>query len=78
MSSVNLRPEQARSEQVVDGFKKHKLAVSALRRVHELLQEFERDRAIDRRLALIGLAIVLALIGVSIWLLPSGSGVTLP
>ena len=54
-----------RSEAVVEDYKKRKLAGSALRRIHEIIQGFERDRAADVRMARIGIAIIVAILGVA-------------
>jgi hypothetical protein len=54
-----------RSELVVEDYKKHKLARSALRRIHEIINGFEQDRAADLRMARIGISIVLVLLGVA-------------
>ena len=70
--------ESSRSEQVVEGYKKHKLAASAFSRINELIQSFERDRVTDRRLALIGLLGILLLIGVWSYFLLSGDKLILP
>jgi hypothetical protein len=61
--------DTSRSEQVIEDYKKHKLAGSALRRIHELIRGFEEDRAFDLRLAQFGMVIILGLIGVSACLL---------
>jgi len=60
-----------RSEQVIEDYKKHKLAGSALRRIHDLIRGFEDGRELDLRLAQFGLAIILGLLGVSAYLLLS-------
>jgi len=52
----------SRSEQVIAAYKRHKLAVSALRHIRQLLQEFEQQRCLDRRLAWCGVAIIVALL----------------
>ena len=59
----------SRSEQVIEGYKKHKLAASALACIHELIQSFERECVIDRRLAVIGLLGILVLVGISAYFL---------
>ncbi len=59
--------EKSRSEQVVEACKRHKLARSALRRIHDLIRDFDSARAADRRLARIGLALLLLVI-VLAWL----------
>ncbi len=51
--------EKSRSEQVVEAYKRHKLARSALRRIHDLIRDFDSARAADRRLAWVGLALLL-------------------
>ena len=54
-----------RSEAVVEDYKKHKLASSALRRIHEIIHGFEHDRAADVHMARIGVFIILAILGVA-------------
>ncbi len=53
-----------RSEEVVESFKQRKLAQSAFRRIHDLLEGFEQERIVDRKLARAGLLAILLLIGV--------------
>jgi hypothetical protein len=55
----------SRSEQVIEDYKKHKFASSALRRIHDLIRGFEEGRALDLRLAQFGMVIILGLLGVS-------------
>ncbi|MDH3634849.1 MAG: hypothetical protein OES20_09100 [Gammaproteobacteria bacterium] len=57
--------EASRSEQVIAGYKKHKFAVSALRRFRDLIQDLEEEPASNLRLAAIGLPIILLLIGIA-------------
>jgi hypothetical protein len=59
----------SRSELVLEGYRKHKLARSALRRVQNLIRGFDEDRELDLRLARFGLVVVLPLISVSFFLL---------
>ena len=66
-----------RSEEVVKSFKQRKLALSAMRRIHELLEGFEQERAIDKRLAGVGLLVILLLIGISLFFFMSAHSVTL-
>jgi hypothetical protein len=61
--------DTSRSEQVVEDYKKHKLAGCALHRINDLIRGFEAERAIDLRLAQFGSILVLALIGVSAYFL---------
>ena len=68
--------QSQRSEEVIAGYKKHKLAHSALRRIHQLLKEFEQERALDRKLAGIGLAFIAIVVAASLfWLSSAGSTV---
>jgi len=66
-----------RSEEVVEGYKQRKLALSAMRRIHALIQSFEQERATDKRLAGAGLLAILLLLGVSLYFFMSGNSVTL-
>ena len=72
-----MSPTPTRSEKVVESFKQRKLALSAMRRIHELIQSFEQERATDKRLAGAGLLVILLLIGVSLYFFMSGDSVTL-
>ena len=51
-----------RSEQVISAYKRHKLSHNALYRIRQLLQQFEREREFDRRVARYGVAIILAVL----------------
>ncbi len=72
-----MNPDSPRSEQVVEDYKRHKLAHSALHRVHAILQGFERDRLVDARLARIGIALMVLLMGVALYFLFSAETITL-
>lgn len=50
--------ETSRSEQVIEDYKKRKIAASALRRIHEIVQGFEQQRVEDRRLAWFGVVTI--------------------
>jgi hypothetical protein len=69
--------DPSRSEQVIADFKRRKLARSALCRIQQLIHEFEEGRACDRRLARIGVIVVLLLVSVSLYLLFSSDSITL-
>ncbi len=58
-----MNSDSSRSEKVVEDYKRHKLARSALHRIHELIQGFERDRRTDARLAGFGLLLLLVIVG---------------
>ncbi len=70
--------QPTRSEQVIEAYKRHKLARSALRRIHDLLHAFDAGRAADRRLAWIGLAALLLAIALAWFVYGSSERVTLP
>jgi hypothetical protein len=69
--------DTSRSEQVIEDYKRHKLARSALRHIQDLIRGFEQGRALDQRLARFGLIIILALIGTSIYFLLGADKLTL-
>ncbi len=69
--------DNSRSEAVVDAYKRDKVARSALRRIQVLLAEFDRSRAEDARLAVVGTVLILALIGVALYFFLSGDQITL-
>ena len=66
-----------RSEQVIENYKKRKLAVNAMRRIHDLIEGFERDRVIDRRIARYGLLVLALVVGVSLYFFFTGDSITL-
>jgi len=69
--------DTSRSEQVVDDYKKHKLARSALRKIHDLILGYEQDRLADARLARIGIVILLVLIATAVYFFFATESVTL-
>ncbi len=69
--------DSPRSEAVVDAYKKHKLARSALRQIRCLIDEFDESRAADARLARAGILFILVLIGAAIYFFLSGDRITL-
>jgi len=48
-----------------------------MRRIHELIESFEQERATDKRFAGAGLLAILLLLGVSLYFFMSGDSVTL-
>jgi hypothetical protein len=72
-----MNPEPGRSEQVVADYRQRKLGHSALRRIHELIEGFERERAFDWTAARIGLLALVVLLSVSLYFLLSGERITL-
>ena len=66
--------QSSRSEEVIEDYKKHKVARSALRHIHELLHSFEQDSLFDKKAARIGLVLLVAVLAVSyFWLSGSDS-----
>ena len=61
--------DTSRSAQVIEDYKRHKLASCALRRINDLIRGFEAERTIDRRLAQLGFILVLGLIAASAYFL---------
>jgi len=69
--------DTSRSAQVIEDYKKHKLASCALHRINDLLRVFEAQREVDQRLAQFGSILVLALIGASVYFLLNTGRLTL-
>jgi len=69
--------DTSRSAQVIEDYKRHKLASCALHRINDLIRGFEAERTIDRRLAQFGSILVLALIGASVYFLLNTGRLTL-
>ena len=61
--------QSSRSDEVIEDYKKHKLARSALRHIQELLHSFEQERIQDRKFALIGIGLMVAVIGLAYFFL---------
>lgn len=70
-----MTPDSERSEQVIESYKRRKLAASAIRRIHEIIQGFEQDRIADWRMARIGAMIILALLAIAAFLFFGSRGV---
>jgi len=69
--------EPSRSEQVVEHYKKHKLVISALRKIQSLILGFEKDREIDARIASIGLVLILMLVAIVVYFFLSTDSITI-
>ena len=67
--------DDSRSEQVIKAYKRHKLAISALHHVRRMLWGFEQERAVDRRLALVGVFVILLTLAIAAWLWLGGESV---
>ncbi len=72
-----MKADTPRSEQVVEDYKKRKLAISALRRIHEIIDGFEHDRETDHRLARIGIVIIVGILAVAAYFFFGTSTVTI-
>jgi hypothetical protein len=66
-----------RSEQVVENFKKHKLAISAFRRIQSLILGFDKDRQADARIARVGLGVLLVVIALAAYFFLSADSITI-
>lgn len=69
--------DQRRSSQVVEKFKQEKLNISILARIQQLLHRFEADNRVDRRLAWLGVILLIAVALVGIYSFGAGSNFTL-
>ena len=69
--------EPSRSEQVVEHYKKHKLVISALRKIQSLILGYEEDREIDARIASIGLVLILMLVAIVVYFFLSTDSITI-
>ncbi len=66
-----------RSEAVIADYKKRKLERIALRQIQDLLLSFDQERSFDRRLARIGMVVVVLLVAISLYWLASADSVIL-
>ncbi len=57
-----------RSEQVIDAFKRHKLAVSIYTQIHRVIEGFEENARIDRQIAEVGIMVLLIVTGLAVYL----------
>ena len=57
--------ESSRSEQVVEDYKKRKLAISAFRKIQKVIQGFEDNHAADARMARVGLVMIVVIVVVA-------------
>ena len=72
-----MESDPSRSEQVIENFKKRKLAGSAMRKIHRLLEQFEADRETDARIAWAGLLVIIMVILVAVYFFFSADSLTL-
>lgn len=70
--------DPSRSEEVVEHYKRRKLALSALRKIQAVLLGFEKDRAFDLRIAAVGVVVILLIVGIASFSFVSIDTVTLP
>jgi len=69
--------ESPRSEQVVEDYKKRKLAINALRKIQEIIRGFDDDRVTDARMARIGFVIIVVVIVAAAYYYLSMDSITL-
>lgn len=72
-----MTPDIERSQRVVEDYKKRKIARSALHRIHELIHGFEQERIFDRRMARIGVILILVVLALAAFRFFSGDSITL-
>jgi hypothetical protein len=59
--------KSTRSEQVIEAFKRHRLASSVYRKIHRLIEAFEQDEKLDRQFAEIGMVVLLVVTGFAVY-----------
>ena len=67
----------SQSNQLMDKYKQKKINIGVFTRIRQLLQEFEKGEILDRKLAWVGIFVLLVLLVVAIYLLSSGTSVTI-
>ena len=72
-----MEQQNSHSEEVVERYQRHKLSVSVYAQIKALLEKFEAEDAADRRIAWIGLGIVVALVAASVYVFFSSSQITI-
>ena len=72
-----MKADNSRSDQVIEAYKRHKLSVSALHHIRRMLREFDRERAADRKLAIVGVVVIVSLFAVMVWLWLGGNDVVI-
>ena len=69
--------DSSRSEQVVESYKKRKLAISALQKIQDIIRGFDDDRATDARLARVGLVILVVVVALAAYFYLSMDSITI-
>ncbi len=69
--------DSERSNQVVGGYKKHKMNVSVMAGIRQLLIQFDADYATDRHWAWIGVVALIGLAMLAIYFFTGGSKITI-
>ena len=69
--------DETRSQHVIEAYKRHKLALLALRRMQNMVRGFETDRKADERFARIGVGLILLLLLAALLLFLGGEQVIL-
>ena len=64
-----MQPDLARSEQVIDAFKRRKLAASVYMQIRRIIRGFEEDAKMDRQIAEAGIVILLIVTGLAAYLM---------
>lgn len=66
-----------RSNQVTAAYKQHKVNVSVMTRIRQLLDQFDANDAADRRWAVIGVAVLIGILAVTMFYFISGATITI-
>lgn len=61
----------------MEKYKQNKINLGVLVRIQRLLQKFKKEELLDRRLAWIGILLLLALLFIAYYLFSSGSSLTI-
>lgn len=61
----------------MEKYKQNKINIGVIARIRQLLQKFEKEEMLDRKLAWIGIFVLLALLLVAIYLFSSGTSLTI-
>jgi ACT domain-containing protein len=61
-----MTPNVSRSEEVVEDYKKRKLARSAYTKIRDTIEEWDTSRKIDHKLAILGMGAMLIIVVVAV------------
>jgi hypothetical protein len=64
-----MKSDFTRSEQVIEAFKRQKLASSVFKQIHRVIEGFEEDEKLDRQIAEVGLVSLSIVVALSVCLM---------